>query len=123
MKTKRIVGIIALLVIFIVGVYGVVYMYNEIPLTYDGKGTDVTQLYENPTEYDNSDPDGVAGIIVNTNLEQTRAVNAVAAIVFDYRGYDTIGESFILLTAISGSFIILRTNKEKKEEGDDETEE
>lgn len=123
MKTKRIVGIIALLVIFIVGVYGVVYMYNEIPLTYDGTGTDVTQLYENPTEYDNSDPDGVAGIIVNTNLEQTRAVNAVAAIVFDYRGYDTIGESFILLTAISGSFIILRTNKEKKEEGDDETEE
>lgn len=116
-------GIIALLVIFIVGVYGVVYMYNEIPLTYDGTGTDVTQLYENPTEYDNSDPDGVAGIIVNTNLEQTRAVNAVAAIVFDYRGYDTIGESFILLTAISGSFIILRTNKEKKEEGDDETEE
>ena len=47
-------------------------------------------------------------------------LNNVAAIVFDYRGYDTMGESFILLTAIAGSYIILKNMKGRKEELDDE---
>ena len=44
------------------------------------------------------------------------AQNNVAAVVFDYRGFDTLGESFILLTAIAGSFVILSMAKKKKED-------
>jgi len=48
---------------------------------------------------------------VNEDLQKTNAVNAVTAVVFDFRGYDTMGESFILITAISGSMAILRKAK------------
>lgn len=52
--------------------------------------------------------DGVAKILVDTTIERTRALNAVTAVVFDSRGYDTLGESFVLFTAISCSAAILR---------------
>jgi multisubunit Na+/H+ antiporter MnhB subunit len=35
--------------------------------------------------------------------------------VFDFRGYDTMGEAFILITAVAGTIVILYTKKEKKE--------
>ena len=60
---------------------------------------------------------GIAEIIVDTDLEKTKAVNDVAAVVFDYRGYDTIGESFILLAAICGSFVIIRMIRKNDAEG------
>ena len=123
MKTKRIVGLVSLAVILIAGLYGVIYLFTNIPITYDGSDTDVVKLYEDYTNYDTSDPDGAADIIVKTNLEKTNAENAVAAIVFDYRGFDTIGESFILLAAISGSFVILHKAKKKKGGADNEVKE
>ena len=49
-------------------------------------------------------------------LEKGMAANSVAAVVFDFRGYDTLGESFILLTAIAGSFVILSRVKHKGKE-------
>ena len=116
MKGKKWVGLISLAIIFLAGLYAVLYMYTDLGVTYDGKNTDVTELYANPEDYDLGDEDGVASAIVELGLDKTKAVNNVAAVVFDFRGFDTIGESFILLAAISGSFIILRTNKEKKEE-------
>ena len=116
MNGKKWVGLIALAIIFLAGVYAVLYMYTDLGVTYDGVNTDVTELYAHPEDYDLTDEDGVASAIVELGLDKTKAVNNVAAVVFDFRGFDTIGESFILLAAISGSFIILRTNKEKKEE-------
>ena len=121
MKAKRIAALLSLAVILAFGVYAAVYTYNSVPITYDGSDTDVAALYANPDNYDLSDPDGVADIIVKTDLQKTMAVNDVASVVFDYRGYDTLGESFILLTAIAGSFVILsRSGKKssKKEEQD-----
>ena len=121
MKAKRIAALLSLAVILAFGVYTAVYTYNNVPVTYDGSDTDVAALYANPDDYDLSDPDGVADIIVKTDLQKTMAVNDVASVVFDYRGYDTLGESFILLTAIAGSFVILsRSGKKsaKKEEQD-----
>ena len=116
MKGKRFVGLIALAIIFLAGIYAVLYMYTDLGVPYDGVNTDVTELYAHPEDYDLGDEDGVASAIVELGLDKTKAVNNVAAVVFDFRGFDTIGESFILLAAISGSFIILRTNKQKKEE-------
>lgn len=34
--------------------------------------------------------------------------NVVTSIVFDYRGYDTLGEATVLFTAVSGVALILR---------------
>ena len=86
-------------------------------MTYDGSNVNVIDIYENPDEVEiNGYVGGIADIIVKEDLSKTMAANNVAAVVYDFRGFDTLGESFILLTAIAGSFIILRsvTDDEKK---------
>jgi multisubunit Na+/H+ antiporter MnhB subunit len=51
---------------------------------------------------------GVAEVIVEDAIPKTHAKNVVTAVVFDYRGYDTLGESFVLFTAITASTAVLR---------------
>ncbi len=46
--------------------------------------------------------------------EQTGAANLVAAIILDYRAYDTLGEVTILFTAILGAVTVLRIKKQSK---------
>ena len=117
---KKVIALVSLAALLVAGCFAMNYSYNEVPITYDGSDTSVTDLYKDPKSYDLSEPDGVADIIVETNLEQTMAANNVAAVVFDYRGFDTIGESFILLASIAGSYAILRSGKKRKEEHADE---
>ena len=117
---KRYLSIFACLLVLAFGCWAMAYAYFEVPMTYDGSDVDVTELYRDPSSYDIDDPDGVADIIVKTDLEQTRAQNVVAAVVFDYRGFDTIGESFILLAAIAGAFVILHGAVKKGKEADKE---
>lgn len=114
---KKLVSVIALLIILGLGIHGVVYMQRNIPVTYDGRGTDVAALLEDPDSYDLADADGAASIIVRENLDKTQAVNNVTAIVFDFRGYDTLGESFVLLIAITGATVVLRKSKKRWEGG------
>ena len=52
-------------------------------------------------------------IIMNAQNE-TAANNVVTSVVFDYRGYDTLGEATVLFAAIAGALITLR--KEGKNE-------
>ena len=91
---------------------------GQLPPTYDGsKATvPVAELQKNPDSYDDSAADGAAAAIVQQNLAKTHAVNDVTSIVFDFRGYDTMGEAFILITAVAGSAVILFTKKMGKEE-------
>ncbi len=49
-------------------------------------------------------------IIDNTQVE-TGADNGVTAVVFDYRGFDTLGEATVLFTAVAGVIIIFRRLK------------
>ncbi len=49
----------------------------------------------------------------------TGANNVVTAIVFDYRGFDTLGEATVLFTAVLGVGLVLRKTK-AGEEMDDE---
>ncbi len=114
---KRTITLMSLLIILVCGVFAGRFAYDNIPVTYDGSSFNVVDLYNNPTVYDTSNPDGVADIIVKENLEKTMAANNVAAVVFDFRGFDTLGESFILLTAIAGSFVILSRGHKKEEKG------
>ena len=104
---KKTLLVISLFIILVCGVTAVTYDYHYNTVTYDGRNVNVVELYNDPDSYDVSTANGIADIIVKENLEKTRAANNVAAVVFDFRGYDTLGESFILLTAIAGSFVIL----------------
>jgi len=47
-------------------------------------------------------------------LTKTSATNIVAAIILDFRGYDTLGEATILFTSVIGVLAVLRMQKEKK---------
>lgn len=66
------------------------------------------KLADLPSTYD-----GVGKQIVNQTIEKTKAINSVTATVFDFRGYDTLGESFVLFTAICGTTAVLRKRKKK----------
>ena len=51
-------------------------------------------------------------------LEKTASENVVFSVVFNFRGYDTLGESFILIAGVAGCLVILRKSKGHGEEGD-----
>jgi multisubunit Na+/H+ antiporter MnhB subunit len=53
--------------------------------------------------------------IIENAQNQTGNNNVVASVVFDYRGFDTLGEATILLTAVTGVLLLLRTLKRKEE--------
>jgi multisubunit Na+/H+ antiporter MnhB subunit len=57
---------------------------------------------------DNSDMDQY--IIDNTQTE-TGADNGVTSVVFDYRGFDTLGEATVLFTAVAGVIMVFRRLK------------
>jgi multicomponent Na+:H+ antiporter subunit B len=58
---------------------------------------------------DFGDYHGVYGTVLNqVAVGQRHAGNVVAAVVFDYRGLDTLGEEFILFAAASGVALLLR---------------
>ena len=80
----------------------------------------VYELQQDPESYDDSFASGAADAIVQQNLAKSHAVNDVTSIVFDFRGYDNMGEAFILITAVTGSAVILFKKKAGKEDDKDE---
>ena len=118
---KKFLTWLCLALILFAGVFACTDM-AAMPRTYEGQNAAVSvyQLQQDPMSYDDSTADGAAAAIVQQNLEKTRAVNDVTSIVFDFRGYDTMGEAFILITAVAGAVVILYNKKEKKEEKGDE---
>jgi len=60
--------------------------------------------------------------MIGNGQNETGANNIVTAVVFDYRGFDTLGEATVLFTAVSSVAMILRkARKVKKADGDTET--
>ena len=52
---------------------------------------------------------GPYGDIINAvAAPQRHATSAVTPVVFDYRGFDTLGEEFILFAAVMGVSVLLR---------------
>ncbi len=90
--------------------------------SYEGQNAAVPvyELQQNPESYNADFATGAADAIVQQNLAEARAVNDVTSIVFDFRGYDTMGEAFILVTAVTGSAVILFKKKARKEDESDE---
>ncbi len=87
---------------------------GQIDITDDETGDPVKQdrtMMDDTFLEDSADPDGT----VNAN-------NVVTAIVFDYRGFDTLGEATVLFAAVSGVLVALRVAipKKKGKKGGDE---
>ena len=118
---KKFLTFVSLAVILFVGLTAAIRM-ADMPRTYQGEDATVpvVVLQQSPESYDDSTADGAAAAIVQQNLAKTHAVNDVTSVVFDFRGYDTMGEAFILITAVAGSSVILFTRKSGKEEKKDE---
>ena len=115
---KKFLTWVSLGVFLLAGVRASVTM-AAMPRTYDGRAASpsVYELQQNPSAYDDTNVDGAAGAIVQQNLDRTHAVNDVTSIVFDFRGYDTMGEAFILITAVAGTSVIIYSSaKEAKKE-------
>ena len=52
--------------------------------------------------------------MIENSQEETGSNNVVAAVLFDYRGLDTLGEATILFTAVTGVLLLLRLSKHKE---------
>jgi len=90
---RKVVGLILLLVLVAFLVWGVLLIH---PFGYP----------------DVSDMDDY---IIQNAQEETGSNNVVTSVVFDYRGFDTLGEATILFTAVTGVLLLLRTEKRRKE--------
>lgn len=56
---------------------------------------------------------------IQDGINDTGATNFVSGMILDYRAFDTLGESFVLFTAVSCVFILLKeTRKDKKPKQD-----
>ena len=63
---------------------------------------------------------GAYGELLNSiAVPQRHTTNVVTAIVFDYRGFDTMGEEFILFAAVVGVVLLLRDMREPSAGEDD----
>jgi len=60
-------------------------------------------------------PSDMDDYIIENAQEETGSNNVVTSVVFDYRGFDTLGEATILFTAVTGALLLLRTMKRKEE--------
>ena len=58
-------------------------------------------------------PSAPAGTMLTAGLEETGAANTVAAVILDFRGYDTLGEATILFAAVLGAVALLRRRPRK----------
>jgi multicomponent Na+:H+ antiporter subunit B len=58
----------------------------------------------------------VAQIYALETVEKTGATNVISAINFDWRAYDTLGESTILLTAATGVKLLMRRYIQRRRE-------
>ncbi len=53
-------------------------------------------------------PSDMDDYIIENAQNETGANNAVTSVVFDYRGFDTLGEATVLFTAVAGVMALFR---------------
>jgi len=58
-------------------------------------------------------PGVAAETYLKKGLADTGAANIIAAIILDYRGYDTLGEATVLFTSIVGATVLMREKGKK----------
>jgi multicomponent Na+:H+ antiporter subunit B len=61
---------------------------------------------------------GPYGLVLNdVAVRERHMTNVVTAVVFDYRGFDTLGEEFILFTSVIAVALLLRSVREEQTKG------
>ena len=65
-------------------------------------------------------PDAASHTYISEGLKKTGAASLVAAVILDFRAYDTLGEATVLFTSIIGATVILRERARKQLEDSDE---
>jgi multicomponent Na+:H+ antiporter subunit B len=82
--------------------------------------TGAVLLYGTADMPDWGDPNSPASLHVSPyyiekSLEDTATPNMVTAVLADYRGYDTLGETTVIFTAGAACMLILRKRRKKRE--------
>lgn len=90
MKGRNILALIALVLL------GVFLIMSVLPLT------NMVRPFGEPATSEMDD------YIITHAQNETGANNAVTSVVFDYRGFDTLGEATVLFTAVAGVILVLR---------------
>lgn len=84
----------------------------------------VVLLAENdlPERGDNAAPANqhVSPYYVEHAFHETHTPNMVTAVLADYRGYDTLGETTVIFTAGIACLLILRRDRREEDEDEDE---
>lgn len=88
------------MIMFILGAFGLALLYGSVMLRLPGP----LQLRDRYLNQINS------RVFAERNI-----TDAVTAVNFDYRGFDTVGEEFILFVSVMGSLVLLRQAEEKEE--------
>ena len=65
-------------------------------------------------------PGPYGDVIERTGVAARHATDLVTAVNFDYRAFDTLGEEFILFSAVLGIAIVLRSQRDEEERPPDE---
>ncbi len=63
-------------------------------------------MYVLPEAAERMEYPGPSGHILESGLRETGAVNLVTAVLFDYRGFDTLGEATVIFAAVAGVVLI-----------------
>ena len=61
---------------------------------------------------------GYGNLLLREAVPERHGTNVVTSIVFDYRGFDTLGEEFILFAAVVGVTLLLRGRREDENEAE-----
>lgn len=64
----------------------------------------------------------MAAALVRASVPERHALDVVAAVNFDFRGFDTLGEELVLFTAVVGVAMLLRRSRAEVEERPSEQE-
>ena len=56
-------------------------------------------------------PSQMDDYIIENSQAETGTNNVVTAVLFDYRGFDTLGEATILFTAVTGVVMLFRARR------------
>jgi len=73
----------------------------------------LTAVYMHPFgEPENQDMDQY---MIENAQNETGANNVVTSVVFDYRGYDTLGEGTVLFTAVMGVLVVYKKTRKSGE--------
>lgn len=59
-------------------------------------------------------PSQMDDYMIENSQAETGTNNVVAAVLFDYRGFDTLGEATVLFTAVTGVVMLFRAVKERE---------